>query len=274
VTLAAVVLAVSMAQSPLAGAPRDLALPGYKVHLIVSEDLNPDALRGLARPNTVLWMQTRSNMLRVSSVENLARFPEAYVFIRPPVLDLHAQQLKRAPAAGLWVREQDLATPGLYRFGGRPLAIDVEGELSEERASNVTRAKPRRITWSPSTLDMMSWSRFAQLPGAKLIQAAEEGAVVAALNACRCTKGLKRIALRLDGRTWKTGERTLPPDGIGARVRISSAPSDRLLSWIFAKNPTVELELEIGTNEDAAEEAAQLLRRLEQGTSLPAAKAQ
>ena len=35
--------------------------PGYRVHLTASEDLDPDRLRALARPEVVLWLTTRSN---------------------------------------------------------------------------------------------------------------------------------------------------------------------------------------------------------------------
>ena len=55
----------------LAAGPSELALPGFRMHVEASEELDPDRLRALARPEVVLWVRTRSNGLRRSTAETL-----------------------------------------------------------------------------------------------------------------------------------------------------------------------------------------------------------
>ena len=69
-------------------------------------------LRALAGSGTVIWLRTRSNMLRDSTVEALALFPEAYVQLRPPVKEEQVRQLRRAPRVGAWLDAQALDGAG------------------------------------------------------------------------------------------------------------------------------------------------------------------
>ncbi|MFP2923691.1 hypothetical protein ACLESO_00450 [Pyxidicoccus sp. 3LG] len=125
-TAVAVLLAALVAQAP---GPTALALPGYRLHLVVDESVDADTLRALVGGGTVLWLRTRSNMLRDSTVEAVARFPEAYVQVRPPLREAHADQLRRAPRAGAWVDSESLkqGTGWLHRLGPRLVAVDVRG---------------------------------------------------------------------------------------------------------------------------------------------------
>lgn len=244
--------------------PEALALPGFRLHLVVDEDVDPDRLRALARPEVVLWLRTRSNMVRSSVAETLGRFGEVYVQVRPPLLEAQATQLRFAPRAGLWVEDGQLGGAGLYRAGSRPLAVEVRGTLDAARAERVRRARPARITWSPPAApDLEAWSVFAQLPGAKVLSL--PGAARASWDGCAelWPRGAARAtAVRVDLRG--AGEPfALPTDcRLGARVRVDPRIGDEALARILAANPSAELELEVGSDEAALRGAAALLSRL------------
>src|SRR5207248_2797002 len=74
-----------------------------KAHVFFDEELEPDAVRLLARPSCTAWVRTRTNMVRESVVERLARFGAAYVQLRAPFLEAHGAQLQRAPSVGAWL---------------------------------------------------------------------------------------------------------------------------------------------------------------------------
>ena len=175
-TAVAVLLAALLAQAPGPG-PTALTLPGYRLHLVVDESVDADTLRALAGSGTVLWLRTRSNMLRDSTVEAVARFPEAYVQVRPPLLEAHASQLRRAPRAGVWLGAESLekGTGWHHRLGPRPVAVDVRGPLDTEVAGRVAALRPARVTWLPGEADatLGGWGELARLPGAKVLVLAE-----------------------------------------------------------------------------------------------------
>ncbi|HLL55704.1 MAG TPA: hypothetical protein VK447_19240 [Myxococcaceae bacterium] len=260
--------AVPVAPSPRPPEPRPpevLALPGYRLHLLVDEEVDPDRLGQLGRPGVVLWLRTRSNMLRSSIAERLGRFGEAYVRLRPPVLEAHAAQLRFAPRAGVWLEEGALGGAGVYRMGTRRLALTVTGPLTPERVERIRRARPAQLLWHPGEPpDLVAWSTFAQLPGAKLLSV--EGAAVAPWEGCDAlyphgaARGLA-VAVDLRG----SAEAFTFPSGcrLGARVRVSPRISDAAIARILASNPSAELELEVGSDEEAVRAAVGLLDRLE-----------
>lgn len=260
----------------LAGAPDDsrgpptLVLMGFRIHVIVAEDIDPDGLKSLARPGVVLWMQTRTNMLRASVVEGLARFEEAYVQLHPPVLAAHAAQLERAGRAGIWLEDADLDGPGVHRLGPRRLAVRISGELTPERAERVRRARPTLVQWRPDDwVSMEAWAHFAQLPGAKL---ADLGAVRSAgLGQRICTLSLKGmsgggIALR-----WDLAYQSEPAELFSCpgrtQVRIRPDIEATMLARILAANPAIELEVEVGSAGGELRAARSLIQRLESASA-------
>ncbi|MCP3142093.1 hypothetical protein [Pyxidicoccus xibeiensis] len=183
-TAVAVLLAALLAQAP---GPDTLALPGYRLHLVVDESVDADTLRALAGSGTVLWLRTRSNMLRDSTVEAVARFPEAYVQLRPPLLEAQAGQLRRAPRAGAWLDSRTLGTGGAWhhRLGPRKVAVDVHGRLDAETARRVAALRPSRVTWLPEAAEatLAGWGELVQLPGAKVLVLARAVGVAAGAGA-------------------------------------------------------------------------------------------
>ena len=167
-SVAAALLVAVLAQAP---GPSELALPGYRLHLVVDESVDADTLSALAGSGTVLWLRTRSNMLKNSTVEALARFPEAYVQLRPPLKEEQVRQLHRAPRAGAWLDAQALTGAGLHRLGPRRIAVELRGALDAELARRITGLRASRITWLPGATEVTleTWGLFAQLPGSKLL---------------------------------------------------------------------------------------------------------
>jgi hypothetical protein len=265
-------LACSLAQALPSEAnrgPKDLILPAYLVHLHVDEELEPDALRSLARKGTVLWLSTRSNMLRASAVERLNGFPDAYVEMRSPVLEQHARQMQKAPHVGILLAVEDLGGEGLYRLGGRRLAVRLRGPISEETADKVKRAKPQQVLWSatPDEADVLSWSRLAQLPGKKQVHIEGEGAFPAPgclrPGSFRGVIISRRLADALAHGSGPGADDLSHNCGIGTRVEVPVHVSNRELAALYSADPTVELELNIGSNGEKASAAGQLFARLE-----------
>jgi hypothetical protein len=259
--MAAVLLAALLAQAP---APAELALPGYRLHLVVDESVDAATLRALAGRGTVLWLRTRSNMLRESTVEALARFPEAYVQLRPPLLEAQAKQLQRAPRAGAWLDASTLGAGAWHhRLGPRRVAVDVRGVLDTEVARRVAALRPARVTWLPEDKDatLAGWGELAQLPGAKLLVLAGnlEGmcldeALPGASRTARAAVSLRvDLGARVDG----------PPCGTGRRVRVTGLPDDAALVALFSRMPSAELELEVGSDAGALARARAWVERLE-----------
>lgn len=235
--------------------PTRPASAGYRMHVLVSEEVDPDGLRGLARPGVTLWVKTRSNMLRASMVEALARFEVAYVQLRPPVLAAHAAQLERARGAGFWLEEAELEGPGVHLRGPRRLAVHIAGELSPGRAERIRRARPAAIFWEPSEPpDIEAFSVFVRLPGAKVV---DLGEAAEALPGCGpWTQGLLRdVALRQG--LWRTSARLPALLACPGRVQLRVEPSigDAALARLFEANPAVELEVGL-------EEGLQAIRAL------------
>jgi len=127
--IALTLLGVVLAADPKpAEAPSIFLATSVRVHLRASEELEPDHLRALARQNVTLWLSTRSNTLRASTLETINKFGEAWIALRAPVRESDARQLSKVPRAGLWIDAKDL--DGARRvLGPRRLAINLHGPL-------------------------------------------------------------------------------------------------------------------------------------------------
>lgn len=262
-SVAAAALLVCLAQGP---SPSQLSLPAFRLNLLVSEDLPPDRLRPLAADGVVLWLSTRSNALRESTVENLARFREAWVQLRAPLTAPQAHALERAPRAGAWVDEADLAGQGWYRLGPRPLAIHVAGAIDEARAQRVHDARPAAVFWEPgASADLLGFALFRQLPGRKAVRLGmSPSPPEPPSERCPPGHGANAPALWVDA---QTGPVSAPPCGLGLRARISPRASDEALKRLVQLDPAVEFEIDVGADEQIAAATRDFLRRV---TSSPA----
>ncbi|MHB8878917.1 MAG: hypothetical protein ACYC8T_34885, partial [Myxococcaceae bacterium] len=167
-SLASAVLLACLSQAPR---PGGLSLPSFRLSVLASEDLDPDRLRPLSRPGVTLWLSTRSNTLRESTVENLARFAEAWVQLRPPLTRAQAHGLSRAPRAGALLFAGDLGGEGLHLLGPRRLAVQLTGALDESLAARLAAARPQVTYWEPQEeVDLLSFALFRQLPGRKIVR--------------------------------------------------------------------------------------------------------
>ncbi len=264
-TAAAVLLAALLAQAP---GPSELALPGYRLHLVVSESVDADALRALAGRGTVLWLRTNSNMLRESTVEAVARFPEAYIQLRPPLLEAQVRQLQRAPKAGAWLDAGTLGTGAWYhRLGPRRVAVDIRGALDAAVARKVAALRPARVTWMPDGPDatLAGWGELAQLPGAKLLVLGWSLEGHCRNEAAPGAPRTARASVSLEVGMWDRLDG--PPCGTGRRVRVMSLPDDAALVALFSRMPAAELELEVGSDPVALAHARAWVERLEAAVS-------
>lgn len=250
----AVLLVALLAQAP---GPDTLALSGYRLHVVVDEAVEADTLRALAGSGTVLWLRTRSNMLRDSTVEALALFPEAYVQLRPPLTEAHVQQLRRAPRVGAWLEAQVLGGNGLHRLGPRRVAVEVRGALDLALAGRLGALRPAWVSWSPGTMEVSleAWGAFAQLPGRKLLSL--PGQLGGACPTLPVRAALDTVALRVEGATEEGS------CGLGRRVVMKGTPDDGTLVALYSQDPSVELELEVGPGAGELERARAWVRRLE-----------
>jgi hypothetical protein len=234
--------------------PRAVVSPDLRVHLLVSEDLDPDSLSALGRPRAVLWLTTRSNTLRRSTARAVARFSEAWVEVRPPLSPAQVESFSPAPAAGLWLR--GMVAPGdwISRLGVRRWAAEVQGPVPE---SLWRRRGLGRLGWAPGELDLASFGRAtaAGVPLTLLPPAGRPPPECAERwpSAGRVTVRAAGVA---EGRAWAR---------CGFRVRLPVPPTitDEALVDLLRLMPLLELEVEVGADDRRALAARRLLERLE-----------
>ena len=255
----------SQVQRPLpVGAPEDFTAPAVRVSVVVHEDLDPDLLRPLARHDVTLWLQTRSNSLRASTIENAARFDEAFVQLRAPITREAAQLFARLPRVGAWLETAHLAVvPRLP--GARKIAVEIRGALDAALADRVAAAKPSMVRWSPdanATLDLMQWGLFRQLPGRKVVVMP-----ASSLRPATCTDQLAITSVELDVATVLTMNSAVYPCGKSPRVVIRPSIDHWLVQSLTVRDPSVELVVPIGTDVNAARETRTILDLLDRHDS-------
>lgn len=252
--------ASAQAQRPLpAGAPDALVTASISVSVVASEDLEPDALRAFARPRVTLWLTTRSNTLRRSTVESLGRFDHAWVQVRAPLSRVDARVLEAVPRVGVWLHPGDVAGVLGRAPGARRVALDLDGPLDAAAESTVRAARPSVLRWIPGgPVDLLSWSRFAQLPGRKVFVPPPDGASPAGCG----TPAAQRPAVELHLATLLAMGADVFPCGPGTRVVLTSQPEPWLLRSLIVRDPAIELVLDVGADEGRAAFARRLLADL------------
>jgi hypothetical protein len=241
-------------------APQALAFPSWRVHAFVVEDVDPDALASLARPGVVLWLKTRSNMLRASQVARLGRFSESYVQLHSPILEGQVRQLEAAPRAGVWLDEAALADRGLFRLGARRRAVSIDGELTAERLAALVQARPARVLWRPTQAPRLDeWARFAQAPGVRVLVWA--GPLDAADGGCPLARPPEGLTLWADSPRLGAPARLAAACGLALWVQVPPQVGDAWLQALFAANPKTELQVDV-PDEGRVRSARALLEQL------------
>ena len=251
-------------QRPLPpGSPEVFTAPSVRVSVVVHEDLDPDYLRRLARSDVTVWLLTRSNSLRASTLENLARFDEAFVQLRAPLTGDEVRVLSRLPKIGVWVEVRQLAV--IARLPGpRRVALEVTGALDAELAERLSGAKPSVVRWSPGAEpDLLQWSLFRQLPGRKIIVLAPS-----ALRAATCAERAPGLpSIELDLASALTVNSDVLPCGRAPRVVVRPGIDHTMLQSLVLRDPSVEIVVVIGRDEKAASETKLLLDLLDRHDS-------
>jgi hypothetical protein len=245
------------------GAPAAVVLPGLRAHVFLDEELEPDAVRLLARASCTAWVRTRTNMVRESMVERLARFGAAYVQLRAPFLEAHGAQLQRWPTVGAWLGPVDVRARGAGGLGGRPWAVSLFGALRPEDLEAAARAKAAELRWTPGPRDLTleAWARFAQAPGRKVV-VWPVGAPVACEAWARARAGAPP-AIKLGPMEPEALAAAAAACPLVARVEVPATADEEALARALAAWPRVEPEVDVGASAAQARAAARLLDRLE-----------
>ena len=239
----------------LAAGPSELALPGFRMHVEVSEELDPDRLRALARPEVVLWVRTRSNGLRRSTEETLQLAGSAFVQVRAP---LGAPAL--APFVGRvgpWVEERGLDVARVRRWSPGRLAVSVEGPLTEELAARLRGLRPVAVRWSREGWpEREEWTRARGFSGVELSLA--PGAAVE----CGAVPTRARVRIRVP-------LASVTADGVCGlplRVEVPAAVEAGAVHTVLLVHPDAELRVEVGDEVSRADATRRLLDQLEAAT--------
>lgn len=250
---------LAQAQGPLPrGAPPELVAPAVRVHVRAHEDLEPDRLRALARPGVTLWLDTRSNTLRSSTLEHLARFDQAWVRLRAPLRPVDAATFARLPAVGAWVDPTGLEVARRLP-GARRVAVELHGALDEATLERVVAARPTELRWAPpGPLSLLDWAQLSQVPGRRVV-VPKPGAVLPV----RCEgRQPGEPSLELHVASLLAASADLFPCGQGTRVVVAPDAEPWLLQSLVTRDPSVELVLEVGASAPRASAARTLLERL------------
>lgn len=256
----AMLLAAVLAQAP---GPASLTLSRYRLNLLVDESVDADTLRSLAGSGTVLWVRTRSNMPRDSTLEALKSFPEVWLQVRPPLVAAHALQLGRAPRVGLWVDATTLDRSGWHhRLGPRPVAVEIRGPLDGDLARRVSAVRPSRVAWfpKPEEATLAGWGEFVQLPGAKLMGPLELDGPAPGGGAWSWSSPTSR------GLVWADPKGRVP-EGVVRRIRVRELLEEAALVSLFVQEPATELEVEVGADAESLGYARAWVERLEAAVS-------
>jgi hypothetical protein len=245
-----------------AAAPEPLALPGFRLHLEVSEDVDPDLLGALANPGVVLWLNTRSNVLRRSTAERLARFDAVFVQVRPPFASGVRQQFTGRVHPR--VDEDGLDVAAYRRWAPAGTAVDVAGELTEERLRRVLAPRPLAVRWRPEAAPTAEeWARAARLPGLEVHPSGP-------LPPCeRPLKRAERMRLRVPAGDV---DGAAPGCGFALRLEVLPSLSEAELGALLVAHPGAELWVRVASDADAA--AAGALVRVLTAASPPAPRKQ
>lgn len=261
--LAVAFAAAALAQNhrPLpAESPDALVARAVPVHVVASDELEPDVLRALAKPGVTLWLTTRSNTVRESTVETLTRFSRAWVQLRPPLKAVDLKALERAPAAGLWLQSSPDVEASVLRFRGRrPLALDVTTGFDESQAELVRKLKPDELRWSVRAPDVLEWSLFSTAPAARHIARLEAGSVVPQPCSSRATN---TPSAQVHVATLLAMSTAVFPCGAGTRVELPTEAEPWLLKSLVVRDPSVELVLRVSDDVRQVGRARLLLEAL------------
>jgi hypothetical protein len=226
------------------GGPEALTLPGFRLHLVLSEDIEPDRLEALARPGVVLWLETRSNILRRSVAERLDRAEASYVQLRSPLLGKAVGEPFRGRVHP-WVVLDGLDVPS-YRRWAPPVgtAVDVSGTLTEERLGQLRALHPQAVRWQPEEAPTSEeWARAGQLSGLEVH-------ATAVLPPCvRPLKQAGHVRLRVP---VAAAEVSAAGCGFGLRLEIPLSVSEADVRALLVQYPGAEMWARIGGEADAA----------------------
>ena len=240
-------------------APQATLTLGTRIHLHASEELDPDLLRPLARKNVTLWLSTRSNTLRGSTLDTINRFGEAWLAFRAPVLEAEAHQLAKVPTAGLWIDASDL--DGARRLlGPRRLAVKLSGPLDPALAEKLRKLRISELSWAaPAEVDLLSWGLFRQLPGRKVLRRkADELWPLKCPPSPSASEPTMEVAIE----ALATGAGRAFPCGRAPRVLVPLTVEVSTVQALLALEPSAELVLEVGEDPLKASKARRLLDAL------------
>jgi len=242
----------------LAVDPADPALPGFRMHVVASEELDPDRLRALARPEVVLWVSTRTNGLRRSTAETLQLAGSAFVQVRPP---LGAPAL--APFTGRvgpWVAERGLDVARVRRWSPGRLAVDVEGPLTEELAARLRVLRPMAIRWSRG-----GWPEHGEWTRARAFSGMELSGLGGGEVECAAVPPRTRVRIRVPlAAVTVDGVCRLP-----LRVEVPASVDAVEVLRMLLLHPGAELVVDVGDEPSWAEAARRLIDQLAAATPQP-----
>jgi hypothetical protein len=222
-------------------APEPLTLPGFRIHLELSEDIEPDRLEALVRPGVVVWLETRTNLVRRSVAERLGRTDASYLRVRPPLGDGVREQL--SGHVHPWVALEGLDVFAYRRWAPPGTSVDVRGALGEEQLLALRALRPAAVRWRPQAAPSPEeWARTARLPGLEVRPEVP-------LSPCpRVLKGAERIRLRVPA---AEAESTAAGCGFALRLEVPVAISKAELRSLLVQWPGAELWGSVRSEADA-----------------------
>ncbi len=253
--------AVAQNQRPLPfESPEPIVARSVRVNIVASEDLEPDVLRALARPQVVLWLTTRSNTLRESTLDTLNQFGSSWVQLRAPVEAVDAKAFKRAPTAGWWLPLDARVGPALSRFrGARSLALEVTGAMDDDTRALLAAQRPTLVRWTPvGEVDLLQWSQFRSFPARKVV-VLSPGFLLPRDCASR---DASEPAAELHVGMLLAVSAGVFPCGQGTRIEVPPDLEPWLLKSLIVREPSVELVVQVGDDVRKVGKARALLELL------------
>jgi hypothetical protein len=232
-----------------------------RVHIEAHDDLDPDALRGFARPNVTLWLSTTSNTLRDSTLENLERFDAAFVELRVPLSKSDAQAFDKVPRAGI-LSSVENAGPLRQRLSARhPMAVRHRGRVDEHIIQSLRDARVAFSFWEPgqdgAMFDVLQWSYWRQAPGTRVLK------WTTPIEVAPFCQALQRAsALELPVAHVMAAQGEVPRCGHLLRIRIEARAEPVEVQNLVKRFPNAELVIGVGADAHTSAQVRALLEAL------------
>lgn len=225
------------------------------IHVFASEALAPELLRALARPEVVLWLDTRTNSVAPAIEEVLRGAGRVYVRARLPLRPGASLAIPGAPRAGRWCAAKECEAISA-RLGPTPLAARLTA--AELPALVGAHAHVRELRVEGGSPDAGTLGELAQLGGT-----ATWAAPLPVDALCETPALGRKVTFEVPAPSDDAGWRAVGGCSQALRLEVGPGSDVPRLERALLASPGLQLSVTVGADEGRARWARAMLEQLE-----------